>query len=555
MLKSLHIQNYALIDRLDIDFGPGFSVVTGETGAGKSIILGALGLLLGQRADSKSIKPGANKCSVEATFDISGMSLHPLFEENDLDYDETTCIIRREVLTGGKSRSFVNDTPVNLQLLRTLSSRLVDIHSQHKNLLINQEGFLLDTLDAVAGNAGLLTQYAERYDTYNRLKQEIAELDRSIRAAREEEDYLNFQARQIADANLCDTEQEDLENEQRVLGHAEEIKNSFYQVAELLQGGETNLLNQLKTCAQLLQGQSEVFADAGALAERMHSAFIEVSDICNEVEHHAERIEFDPERLAYVDDRLGLIYSLEQKHNVSTVDELIGIGEELNRRLQTLNTGSEQLAGLQARLPETEKRLLRAGDALTAGRRDAARRLTSDLTHRLADLGMPNVRLDFAFERKASPAANGLDTIRLLFSANKSMPMQDVSDIASGGETARLMLALKASVARYTSLPTVIFDEIDTGVSGRMAEKMAMTMKEMAAEGQIISITHLPQIAALGTAHYRVFKQEEDNVTTSHIVRLTTDERIEEIAHMLSGEVLTDAAVDNAKALLTSHQA
>ena len=541
MLTHLHIQNYALIDALDIDLAAGFSVITGETGAGKSILLGALGLLLGQRADSKAIKPGAAKCCVEATFDISTLDLAGYFEENDLDYDPAACTVRREVLASGKSRSFVNDTPVNLQQLRALTSRLVDIHSQHKNLLINEEKFLLDLLDGAAANTTLLTRYAEAYHDFTRTKREISQLNLQLQQARDEQDYLSFQASQLDEANLTEGEQEELEAEQQILTHAEEIKSRLYQVVTLLQEGEVNALEALRASQQHLDALGNVFADAAPLADRLQSTCIEVSDICAEAERHAERVEFDPERLAYVTDRLNLIYTLEQKHRVDSVGELLRIGRELNERLQAIQTSDERLAKLNRQLDEARSALDAAAGELTARRREAGQQLADDLTRRLADLGMPSAPL-------------GTDHVVLLFSANRNMPMQDVSDIASGGEIARLMLALKASTARHAALPTIIFDEIDTGVSGRMAEKMANTMEEMAAHEQIISITHLPQIAARGRAHYRVFKEEDERGTTSHIVRLTDEERVEEIARMLSGEALTDAAIRNAKELLAARK-
>ena len=554
MLTHLHIQNYALIDALDIDLAAGFSVITGETGAGKSILLGALGLLLGQRADSKAIKPGAAKCCVEATFDISTLDLAGYFEENDLDYDPAACTVRREVLASGKSRSFVNDTPVNLQQLRALTSRLVDIHSQHKNLLINEEKFLLDLLDGAAANATLLTRYAEAYHDFTRTKREISQLNLQLQQARDEQDYLSFQASQLDEANLTEGEQEELEAEQQILTHAEEIKSRLYQVVTLLQEGEVNALEALRASQQHLDALGNVFADAAPLADRLQSTCIEVSDICAEAERHAERVEFDPERLAYVTDRLNLIYTLEQKHRVDSVGELLRIGRELNERLQAIQTSDERLAKLNRQLDEARSTLDAAAGELTARRREAGLQLADDLTRRLADLGMPSARLDFALEALDAPTPLGTDHVVLLFSANRNMPMQDVSDIASGGEIARLMLALKASTARHAALPTIIFDEIDTGVSGRMAEKMANTMEEMAAHEQIISITHLPQIAARGRAHYRVFKEEDERGTTSHIVRLTDEERVEEIARMLSGEALTDAAIRNAKELLAARK-
>lgn len=549
MLKHLYIKSYALIDELDIEFHSGFSTLTGETGAGKSIILGALSLLLGGRADSKAIKAGEKKCTVEATFDIAGLGLGDFFEQEELDYESDECIVRREVLASGKSRSFINDTPASLQQLKALTSRLIDIHSQHKNLLLGQDHFLIGTLDGVAANDRIRAEYKAQYDHYRALRQERDELEQQVQAAKAEEDYLTFQATQLGEANLAENEQEELENELNMLSHAEEIKNALFQAAHLLQGGETNLLGQLRTCIQLLHGQADVFSKARELADRMESSYIELNDIADEVSRHADEVEFDPERQAFVGDRLNLIYTLEQKHHVSTVTELIALQEDINRRLQSINTSDERLHELDNALGDCTKKLQKAASALSDSRQEAARHLATNLKERLADLGMPHSELEFAFAPK-TPAPNGRDSVSLLFSANRNVPPQDVSHIASGGETARLMLALKAATARHAPLPTIIFDEIDTGVSGRIAEKMALTMKEMSANGQIISITHLPQIAARGDRQYRVFKQEENQGTVSHIVQLSDAERVEEIAHMLSGEALTDAAVHNAQALL-----
>lgn len=551
MLKHLYIKSYALIDELDIELHPGFSTLTGETGAGKSIILGALSLLLGGRADSKAIKAGEKKCTVEATFDITGLNLNDFFEQEELDNESDECIIRREVLASGKSRSFINDTPVSLQQLKALTSQLIDIHSQHKNLLLNQEHFLIDTLDGVAANAHIRTEYKSLYDQYRALRQEKEELEQQIQSAKAEEDYLTFQATQLNEANLTGTEQDELENELNTLSHAEEIKNALFQTSDLLQEGENNLLGQLRTCIQLLHGQAEVFNKAKELADRLDSSYIELNDIADDIGRYAEEVEFNPERLTFVNDRLNLIYTLEQKHHVSTVAELIALQEDINRRLQSLNTSDERLRKLDDALNGCTKQLQKTAATLSESRQEAAKHLTENLKERLTDLGMPHTELEFAFIPK-SPTPSGTDGVSLLFSANRNVPKQDVSHIASGGEIARLMLALKAATTHYTPLPTIIFDEIDTGVSGRIAEKMALTMKEMSTNGQIISITHLPQIAARGDYQYRVFKQEEKQGTVSHIAKLSDAERIEEIAHMLSGETLTDAAIHNAQSLLDS---
>lgn len=549
MLKSLSIKSYALIDQLDIELFPGFSTITGETGAGKSIILGALSLLLGNRADSKAIKQGEKKCTVEAVFDIRGLGLQAFFEKEDIDFQADECILRREILASGKSRSFINDTPVGLQQIRTLAERLIDIHSQHKNLLLNQEDFLLDTLDGIAGDEEERKSYASLYRTYRDLLEEKTRLEDEVQAAKAEEDYLNFQAAQLNEAALRDGEQEELESELNMLSHAEEIKTALFHAVSLLQSGEESLLSRLKACGNALRGQAGVFSEAQTLADRLESAYIELNDVEQEIERQAERVDFDPERLARVNDRLNLIYTLEQKHRTSSVAGLLELQAGLNRRLEALATSDERLAGLAAQVQSACQAMTAAAGKLRAKRQKAAEQLARDLKERLGELGMPHVELRFTFDEK-TPAENGSDRVGLLFSANRNTPMQDVSRIASGGETARLMLALKAATARHAQLPTIIFDEIDTGISGRMAEKMALLMKEMAVGGQVISITHLPQIAARGNHQYRVYKSEEAQGTASHITLLTDDERIEEIAHMLSGENLTEAAINNAKSLL-----
>lgn len=549
MLKSLSIRNYALIDRLDIELPPGFSTITGETGAGKSIILGALALLLGSRADSKAIKQGERKCTVEAVFDIGTLGLEPFFRENDIDYQPDECILRREILASGKSRAFINDTPAGLQQLRELTSRLVDIHSQHKNLLLNQEDFLLDTLDGMAGNGSLRSEYAARYRAHRDLLAEQERTAGEVEAARAEEDYLRFQSAQLAEAALRDGEQEELEDEQERLSHAGEIQAALFQAAATLQDGEDNLTGRIKTITHALRTQAAASREAQALADRLESAYIELRDVATEAEREAERTDSDPARLAYVADRLNLIYTLEQKHRAASVAELLDRQADIDRRLEALTTGTERLDALAVEVDEAARRLNEVADALGAKRREAALRLADDLTARLAELGMPHAALRFSFEAKA-PAENGCDRVALLFSANRNTALQDAAHIASGGETARLMLALKAATATRTTLPTVIFDEIDTGVSGRIAEKMALLMRQMADGGQVVSITHLPQIAARGSHQFRVYKQEDAQGTASRIALLTEEERVEEIAHMLSGESLTEAAVNNARSLL-----
>lgn len=550
MLRNLHISHYALIDELDIDWQGGFSVITGETGAGKSILLGALGLLLGQRADARSIQAGAAKCVVEGRFDLQGLALQAFFEEADIDFDGSECIVRREVTSAGKSRAFINDTPVPLARLKELSPHIIDIHSQHQNLLMGNELFLLQAIDTVAGNAGVRTAYGEAYRAFTETSRQLADLRERAAQEQADADFVRFRLQQLDEARLQDGEQEELEQESDTLSHAEEIKQALYHAEGLLAGEETSLLSALRQAAQSLSGVSHVFSDAGALEERIDSVRIELEDVDAELQRALDKVEFDPERLNYVDERLSTIYDLQKKHSVSSVAELLAIAEQLRERLDSLENADERIAGLERQLQLHRKALEQQAETLSATRREAAEGMEETLKGMMRCLGMPGISLQFSLMGREEPGFNGRDAVRLLFSANKNVPMQDVAQIASGGEIARLMLALKTLLASHRSLPTVVFDEIDTGVSGTMAEKMAEVMRQMGTSCQVICITHLPQIAALGTAHYRVRKEETEEGTVSRVERLAEEERVLEIANMLSGEKLTDAAIGNAKALL-----
>lgn len=550
MLTHLHIANYALIDRLDIDFEAGFSVITGETGAGKSIILGALGLLLGNRADAKTIKAGAAKCVVEGTFDISKLGLGRFFSENDIENDSLECIVRREVATNGKSRAFVNDTPVTVAKFKELTTSLIDIHSQHQNLLLGHEGFLLETLDTMAHNQALRDNYTEAYHTWRTAARRLDTVREQAKKDKDDTDYLRFQLTALDEAGLVSGEQEELEHESAELSHAEEIKSGLLQAEAPMTADEANLLSALKLSASSLQGIADYFPAAGELAERIESARIELEDIAEELDRSAERIEFSPERQAYVDDRLDIIYGLQKKHHVDTVEELLALRDELQRRIDDIENLDDRLKELEAETARTHDTLIKVGKALRISRETAGRDIAARLLETLQSLGMPSAKLHFVLTPRPMPDASGLDTAALLFSANKNVPEQDVTLIASGGEIARLMLALKALLSSARALPTIIFDEIDTGVSGTMAEKMAQVMLRMADSCQVLCITHLPQIAACGHQHYRVYKAEDQNGTTSHIDHLTSEARIHEIANMLSGEQITEAAINNAKSLL-----
>lgn len=550
MLTHLYITNYALIEELDIDFHGGFSVITGETGAGKSIILGALGLLLGKRADAQAIKNGEKKCSIEASFDIRALNLKSFFADNDIDNDDTECILRREVINTGKSRAFINDTPVSLTQLKELGTYLIDIHSQHQNLLMNQEDFLLDIVDTIAGNQSLRETYLHTFEAWKRAQTLLLELQARAEKDQANQDYLKFQIQQFQEANLSEGEQEELEQEASTLNHAEDIKQALFAACAPLVSEELRLLEELKNGTQKLESISTVYPQAQEMAERLNSAYIELEDLSSELEKVQMEIEFDPIRQNFVEERLNTIYSLEQKHKVSTIAELLQIYDDLQKRLNEIENIDETLKEKEKEVEQQLGALAKSAKALTKSRETAAKTIAKSLIEQLQTLGMPHVKLEFSLTPKSSFDRNGSDTISLLFSANKNRPLQDVAAIASGGEIARLMLSLKALIAKSKALPTIIFDEIDTGVSGTMAEKMALTMQQIADNCQVLCITHLPQIAALGAHHYRVYKVEGDDKTTSHISLLSQEERIKEIANMLTGSEMTEAAINNAKSLL-----
>ncbi|WP_373825214.1 DNA repair protein RecN [Bacteroides heparinolyticus] len=550
MLHSLYIQNYALIEQLDINIDSGFSVITGETGAGKSIILGAIGLLLGQRADVKSIRTGASKCVIEARFDISAYGMQPFFEENELEY-EAECILRREVSVSGKSRGFINDTPASLVQMKELGEQLIDVHSQHQNLLLNKEGFQLNVLDILSHNDEILYAYQGFYREWKQVQQDLAELVAQAQRDKADEDYIRFQFEQLEEARLVAGEQEELEQEADTLNHAEDIKAGLYRVGQMLHSDEGGLLSGLKECLNTMHGLQSVYPVADELVERLDSTYIELKDIAQEVAGKEEQIEFNPARLDEVNERLNLIYTLQQKHQVSTVDELLRLTDEYAARLSAITSSDEQIEELKEHCEALYHKVQKQAALLTETRMAAAREVEKQMAARLIPLGMPNVRFRVEMGERKEPGMYGADTVNFLFSANKNGTLQSISSVASGGEIARVMLSVKAMIAGAVKLPTIVFDEIDTGVSGEIADRMADIMQEMGEQNrQVISITHLPQIAARGSAHYKVYKQDNETETNSHIRRLTDEERIEELAHMLSGATLTEAALNNAKALL-----
>ena len=552
MLRSLYIQNYALIDKLDISFETGFSVITGETGAGKSIILGAIGLLLGQRADVKAIRRGASKCVIEARFDISAYGMRPFFEENELEYDEEECILRREVQASGKSRAFINDTPASLTQVKELGEQLIDVHSQHQNLLLNKEGFQLNVLDILAHNDAAIEKYHTCYNEWKKIEHELSELMALAEKSRSDEDFIRFQLEQLEEAQLVEGEQDELEQESEVLSHSEEIKAGLYRIEQSFFSDEGGLLSYLKDNLNTLNSLQKVYQPAKELAERMESAYIELKDISQEVSSQGESVEFNPVRLEEVNNRLNLIYSLQQKHRVQTLEELMALAEEYRVKLSDITSYDERIEELTMRKEEQYNLVKQQAAVLTKARAAAASEVEKQLAARLVPLGMPNVRFQVEMGMKKEPGIQGEDTVNFLFSANKNGTLQNISSVASGGEIARVMLSIKAMIAGAVKLPTIVFDEIDTGVSGEIADRMADMMQEMGDRNrQVISITHLPQIAARGRAHYKVYKKDSDTETNSHIRRLTDEERVEEIAHMLSGATLTEAALSNAKSLLT----
>lgn len=550
MLRSLYIQNYALIEQLDIRLENGFSVITGETGAGKSIILGAIGLLLGQRADVKAIRRGASKCIIEARFEIAAYGMQPFFEANDLEYEDE-CILRREVYASGKSRAFINDTPASLAQMKELGEMLIDVHSQHQNLLLNKEGFQLNVLDILAHNDGALSVYADCYGSWKKAQQQLEELIARTERDKADEDYVRFQLEQLEEANLTAGEQEELEQEAELLSHAEDIKAGLYRVGQGLSADEGGLLPLLNDCLSTMQSMRKVYPAAEELSERLESSYIELKDIAQEVAGREEEVEFNPARLDEVNARLNLIYTLQQKHRVSTVDELLALQEEYASRLSAITSSDDQIEDLKQQCADLYNKVKQQAAVLTESRVAAAREVEKQMASRLVPLGMPNVRFQVEVGARKEPGVHGADTVSFLFSANKNGTLQSISSVASGGEIARVMLSLKAMIAGAVKLPTIVFDEIDTGVSGEIADRMADIMQEMGdSNRQVISITHLPQIAARGRVHYKVYKEDNENETNSHIRRLTDEERVEELAHMLSGATLTEAALNNARALL-----
>ena len=550
MLKHLYIKNFTLIDELDISLYEGFSVITGETGAGKSIILGTIALLLGQRADSKTIKQGADKCVIEANFDLSRYDMQPFFDENDIEYDAGDCIIRRELTAAGKSRAFINDTPVALSMLKELGDQLMDVHSQHQNLLLNKQDFQLEVVDIIADDATQLAKYQSTYVEYLKAEKELGEMMLTIERNRENLDFLQFQYEELTNANLTEGEQEELEQRSETMEHSEDIKSALYTTDNALSGEQNGVIESLRTSLSALRNIVSVYPEVSELIQRIDSSYIELKDVSHEISSLLESVDFDPAELDQVNSRLDRIYELEKKYHVDTVEDIIAKRDSIYKQLEAIQGGDESLDVLKARRHQLEEQARKEAEVLTKLRTKAAKTIEAEMQKRLVPLGMPHVR--FSIQLTAVElGANGADRVSFLFSANTSTPLQPVSQVASGGEIARVMLSLKAMISGAVKLPTIIFDEIDTGVSGKTAEMMAQIMKEMGNHGrQVISITHLPQIAALGSVHYKVEKNETASGTTSKMRQLNDDERVREIAQMLSGSDVSEAAIQNAKELL-----
>lgn len=549
MLKKIYIKNFTLIDQLDITFHAGFSVITGETGAGKSIILGAIGLLLGNRADSKMIKMGEKKCTIEAHFDLSKYNYEAYFEELDIDFEPEDTIIRRELTSNGKSRAFINDTPVSLQDMRTLGEQLIDIHSQHQNLLLQKEDFQLNVIDTIASDQKEVAAYKAAFQQYKNAEKQLAELTSRLAKAKENEDFLRFQYNELASANLVSGEQEELEQESKMLSHAEEIKSALYQANGLL-SDDNAIIDQLRTVSEILNKVTSVYPKIEAAAARVDEAYIELKDIASEVSAESENIDYDSTHLEEVNQKLDTLFTLEQKYHVSSDIQLIALKNELDEQLQKIDNSDEETAELERVVGRWKAEAEKLGKTLTTVRKKAAKTIENEMGKRLVPLGIPKVQFKVEIAEKTL-SLDGRDKVQFLFSANTSTALEPIAQVASGGEIARVMLSLKAMLSGAVKLPTIIFDEIDTGVSGKIAEKMALIMKEMGnADRQVLSITHLPQIAALGHSHYKVEKEETEDGTHSRMRELSDEERVQEIAQMLSGADITEAALQNARELI-----
>jgi DNA repair protein RecN (Recombination protein N) len=549
VLKKLSVKNYALIDSLEMQFNSGFSVITGETGAGKSILLGALSLILGNRADSSALKNQEQKCIIEGHYDISAFGLQNFFEREALDYFDTT-ILRREISPQGRSRAFINDSPVNLNLLKELGDLLTDIHSQHHNLALRDHQFQLYALDAFAGLSDELTSYAAMYRSYKKSLNRLSELEKAAEAERTEQDYYQFRYDELEKADLKDGEQEALEEQNKLMEHAAEIKQTYGRVFQSLSGDDLSVAERLTDCIRALVEIENYLPEIKAYKERIKSSQIDLADIASDLETRAEDVEYSPEEAEAARNRLDTIYQLQKKHRAETVEELLKIQQDLQDKLENISTFDDNIKQLKAQIKQEKDKLEAAAEQISMKRRKAQRPLEKEISSLLQRLGMPNAVFSIQISKKEHLAESGKDDVAFLFSANKNNPPDEISKIASGGEISRLMLSLKAVIAGSVNLPTIIFDEIDTGISGDIADKTGSIMRQMSKSLQVIDITHLPQIAAKADTHYVVYKTDQNNATHTKVKQVIGDERTHEIAKMLSGENITDAAVKNAHALL-----
>lgn len=549
MLTRLHISNYALIDELEIKFDNGLTIITGETGAGKSIILGALSLILGERADARSVRNPEKKVVVEASFDISAYALEGFFAENEIDFWEEECIVRREISATGRSRAFVNDTPVTISVLKDLTSRLVDIHSQHSNMLLSKSAFQLSVLDSIADNKEVVSKYNVEYVCYKKLQEQLLEKQNEYEKSRAEEDYIRFQLNQFADLKLTENEDIELENLQKKLSNVSEIKQNLWMISSTLNGEENSILEQLKVVAQRIQSTERNLSEIEGMGERVQSALVELKDIAQSVSYVDDQLVDDPRQLEEVEMRLNSIYELERKHNAASVNELLSIQHKFENQLSLIDNSENQIAEIEAKLKVQKTKVKELALVLSETRKKAAQFFVADLQPLAQTLGMRNLAFDIKFTT-TDYTANGADAVEFLFAFNKNQTLLPVKDTASGGEISRLMLCIKSIIARSMSLPTIIFDEVDTGVSGDVANKIGEMMGEICKRIQVLAITHLPQVAAHAHHHLMVYKADDENSTLTHVRALNEEEHVLEIARMLSGKDVNQAAIENAKSLI-----
>lgn len=550
MLSRLYIANYALIEELEINFDSGFTIITGETGAGKSIVLGALSLLLGGKADSRAVRNPEHKIVVEATFDIAGYSLEGFFSENEVEYYEHECIVRREVAASGRSRAFINDTPVQVAVLKDITTRLVDIHSQHSNMLLAKPGFQLDILDSLAGNAALLEEYATHFSALQSIEREIAAKRDELARSKSEEDYLSFQLNQFTEMALHEDEDVELEALQNKLSNVNELKDALWQVDSIFNNEGSSVIEQLKTVEQRLAFTEKVMEETQGMAQRVSDCLVDLKDIARSVSSAQESLNLDPAELDRINERLDAIYTLERKHNVSSVNELLEVQHDFEARLASITHGDEEIARLEADCEKQKKVVKKLAASLSVARRDAAGSFVADFKPLVSSLGMKNVAFEIEINPTATFTPSGTDQVEFMMAFNKNQPLMPVKDTASGGEISRVMLCIKSIVARSMHLPTIIFDEVDTGVSGDIATMIGEMMADIAGSIQVMAITHLPQVAACASSHKKVYKSDNEQGTVTSVITLGDDEHVMEIARMLSGKDLDEAAVNNAKSLI-----